>query len=202
MRTAISLTSFFWDETNKRTDKYGGATLAERSRFAAEVLKAMRQAVGPALPIILRVSQWKQQNYAVRLAETPKALEQWLLPLVAAGADAIHCSQRRFWEPEFPEIDGEQGLNLAGWAKKVTGAVTISVGSVGLSGDLFGAMMQGESSVPASLAELAARLDRGEFDLIAVGRAVLADPLWAKKVHANTLDQLKGFSPSAFAELF
>jgi len=101
---------------------------------------------------------------------------------VEAGADVIHCSQRRFWEPEFPEIDGHVGLNLAGWAKKVTGARTISVGSVGLSGDFIAAFTRGESSQPASLDELTRRMEREEFDLIAVGRALLADPHWASKV--------------------
>ena len=52
---------------------------------------------------------------------TPAEIEQWLGPLVEAGVDVLHCSQRRFWEPEFPEIDGEHGLNFAGWAKKLTG---------------------------------------------------------------------------------
>ncbi len=71
----------------------------------------------------------------MRLAQTPDAMFDWLMPLVEAGADILHCSQRKLWEPEFPEIDGKDGLNLAGWAKKLTGAATISVGSVGLSGD-------------------------------------------------------------------
>ena len=127
---------FFWSATNTRTDGYGGASLRERSRFAAEVVTAVRAAIGPDFPLILRVSQWKQQDYSVRLAETPDLLGEWLLPLVEAGANVLHCSQRRFWEPEFPEIDGEDGLNFAGWAKKVTGAATISVGSVGVVGRL------------------------------------------------------------------
>ncbi len=128
---------FFWSGTNERTDRYGGATLKERARFAAEVVAAVRAAVGPDLPVSLRVSQWKQQDYAVRLAETPDAMADWLVPLVEAGANLLHCSQRRFWEPEFPEIDGENGLNFAGWAKKLTGAATISVGSVSLSNDFL-----------------------------------------------------------------
>ena len=136
---------FFWSGTNLRHDRYGGATIAERARFAAEVVAAIRAAVGPDYPILLRVSQWKQQDYTARLAQTPGEMEQWLRPLVEAGVDILHCSQRRFWEPEFPEIDGEHGLNFAGWAKKLTGAPTISVGSVGLSGDFFGAF-RGQSA--------------------------------------------------------
>ncbi|HEX7689907.1 MAG TPA: NADH:flavin oxidoreductase [Burkholderiaceae bacterium] len=191
---------FFWAGTNTRGGPFGGATLKERARFAAEVLRSARAAVGPDFPIILRLSQWKQQAYAVRLAETPDAMSDWLVPLVEAGADVLHCSQRRFWEPEFPDVDGPEGLNFAGWAKKLTGATTITVGSVGLTGDFFGAF-GGESSQPASLDKLVERLERDEFDLVAVGRALLADPAWARKVHAGERESLKDFSPAAFAEL-
>ncbi|WP_137158086.1 NADH:flavin oxidoreductase [Rhizobium sp. FKL33] len=191
---------FFWAGTNERQDKWGGATIAERSRFAVEVTKAVRAAVGAEFPIIFRASQWKQQDFSVRLATTPDELASWLQPLVDAGVDVIHASQRRFWEPEFPEIDGEKGLNFAGWAKKLTGATTISVGSVGLSGE-FIAAFGGETSTPASLDNLIERLERDEFDLIAVGRALLNDPQWVTKVRHGQLDALKDFSPAALGEL-
>ena len=191
---------FFWDASNERTDRYGGATLPQRATFAGEVVAAVRKAIGPDMPLILRVSQWKQQDYKARLANTPAELEAWLAPLVAAGVDVLHCSQRRFWDPEFPEIDGKNGLNFAGWAKKVTGAATISVGSVGLSGE-FLAAFGGESSVPASLDGLTERLERDEFDLIAVGRALLGDPEWVTKVRAGDSDALKPFDPASMAEL-
>lgn len=191
---------FFWSGTNLRTDAYGGAGIVERSRFALEVVKAMRAAVGPDFPIILRVSQWKQQDFSARLAETPAEMTAWLAPLVEAGVDVLHCSQRRFWEPEFPEIDGEEGLNFAGWAKKLTGAATISVGSVGLSGDFIGAF-QGESSTSQGIEALVRRMERGEFDLITVGRALLGDPHWARKVLDGDHDALKDFSPEALKEL-
>lgn len=191
---------FFWDGTNIREDRYGGASVKERARFAAEVVSAVRSAVGPDFPIILRVSQWKQQDYSVRLAPTPDAMTDWLQPLVEAGVDVLHCSQRRFWEPEFPEIDGEAGLNFAGWAKKLTGAATISVGSVGLSGDMLGAF-KGESSQPTDLDRLVTRMEKGEFDLIAVGRALLSDPAWARKVRDTEFHALKGFEASSLAEL-
>ena len=191
---------FFWSATNVRADRYGGATLAERSRFAAETIAAMRGAVGPDYPILLRVSQWKQQDYDARLATSPREMEHWLVPLVEAGVDILHCSQRRFWEPEFREIDGENGLNFAGWAKKITGTPTISVGSVGLSGDFFGAF-RGQSSERSSLDGLVERMERGEFDLIAVGRALLSDPQWVEKVRDGRDDELRDFDPAAMKEL-
>ncbi|WCP15268.1 NADH oxidase [Sphingobium sp. AntQ-1] len=191
---------FFWSGTNQRTDRYSGASIGERSRFAAEVVAAVRAAIGPDFPLILRVSQWKQQDYAARLAETPDLMTDWLLPLVEAGVNVLHCSQRRFWDPEFPEIDGEDGLNFAGWAKKLTGATTISVGSVGLSGD-FMAAFGGESSTSVGLDRLVGRMERDEFDLIAVGRALISDPQWVTKVRDGHADNLKGFEPAALGEL-
>lgn len=191
---------FFWPGTNQRTDAFGGKTIAERSRFAADIVRAVRASVGPDFPLILRVSQWKQQDYAARLATTPQEMTEWLAPLVEAGVDILHCSQRRFRDPEFPDIDGSEGLNFAGWAKKLTGAATISVGSVGLSGDFFGAF-GGQGSGTAELDNLHARMERGEFDLIAVGRALLSDPQWVQKVRAGRTTELHGFRAEDLAAL-
>ena len=187
---------FFWHPTNQRTDHYGGQTLAERTRFAAELVSAVRQAVGPEFPICLRLSQWKLQDYAARLATTPQEMESWLAPLVQAGVDIFHCSQRRFWEPEFEGSD----LNFAGWAKKLTGKTTITVGSVGLSGD-FLAAFKGVASRPNSLDEVLRRFDRGDFDLVAVGRALLADAEWPRKIHEGRTSELVGFTKEALATL-
>ncbi|SHF62760.1 2,4-dienoyl-CoA reductase [Loktanella atrilutea] len=184
---------FFWSGTNLRDDAWNGPTIRERSRFAAEIVTAIRAAVGPDFPLILRVSQWKQQDYTARLAPTPDEMTDWLMPLVEAGVDVLHCSQRRFWEPEFPEIDGDDGLNFAGWAKKLTGAATISVGSVGLNSD-FGGAFAGQGSQTTPLDRLIGRMERDEFDLIAVGRAILSDAQWVEKVRDGRMGDLKGFN--------
>ena len=187
---------FFYSGTNNRTDGYGGATLAERSRFAVEVTKEIRKQVGADFAVIMRLSQWKPSDYNSKMAATPAEMEAWLHPMADAGIDIFHCSQRRFWEPEFDNSD----LNFAGWAKKLTGQPTITVGSVGLTGE-FLAAFAGESSNPSSLDELLRRLDRGDFDLVAVGRPLLADPNWVQKIHAGKTDELKGFTKAALAEL-
>jgi 2,4-dienoyl-CoA reductase-like NADH-dependent reductase (Old Yellow Enzyme family) len=187
---------FFWDGTNQRTDSYGGASMQQRGKFAADILKAVRAAVGADYPVIIRLSQWKQQDFGAKLAESPQEMEAWLRPLADAGADIFHCSQRRFWEPEFEGSD----LNFAGWAKKLIGKPTITVGSVGLSGE-FVAAFAGESSKPASLDELMRRLDRGDFDLVAVGRALINDPQWVLKIQEGRRDELMDFSPASLATL-
>jgi 2,4-dienoyl-CoA reductase-like NADH-dependent reductase (Old Yellow Enzyme family) len=187
---------FFWDATNTRTDVYGGETLPQRSRFAIEVIKEVRKRVGDDFAVIIRLSQFKPSAYTNQLAKTPQEMEAWLTPLADAGIDIFHCSQRRFWEPEFEGSD----LNFAGWAKKLSGKATITVGSVGLTGDFFGAFA-GESSQPSSLDELLRRMDRNDFDLVAVGRPLLADPAWTQKIREGHTSQLKGFTPQALGEL-
>lgn len=191
---------FFWGATNLRSDRYGGETLPERSRYAVELVKAMRAAVGPDFPIMMRVSQWKQQDYSVRLAPSPDEIAAWLCPLAEAGVDLFDCSQRRYWEPEFPEIDGEQGLNFAGWTKKLTGVPTMTVGSVGLSGDFFRAFM-GDSSTFASIDPLLERLERGEFDLVGVGRALITNPDWPVHVRSGNHAALRDFTTADLATL-
>lgn len=191
---------FFWDVMNKRSDRYGGS-LPERATFAGDIIREIRKRTGPDYPIILRYSQWKQQDYSARLATTPDALEAFLKVFVDAGVDCLHVSQRRYWEPEFPEIDGENGLNGAGWAKKLTGLPTITVGSVGLNGDFVNAFA-GQGAPQRSLDDLEARLDRGEFDLVAVGRAILQDPEWAKKVKEGRFADLQDYDGKALATLY
>jgi len=78
---------FFWEGTNVREDGWNGRGLPLRARFAAEILQAVRLAVGPDFPVIIRRSQWKQQICEVKLTADPKALEAWLWPLADAGAD-------------------------------------------------------------------------------------------------------------------
>ncbi|MEV2216487.1 NADH:flavin oxidoreductase [Streptomyces sp. NPDC050997] len=186
---------FLWAGTNRRTDAYGGDPLA-RAKFAEEIVAAVRETVSPEFPIIFRYSQWKQDVYRARLAETPEALEAILAPLAAAGVDAFHASTRRYWLPEFDGSD----LNLAGWTKKLTGKPAITVGSVGLDGD-FHKGFQGEGAPLRGIDDLLDRLESDEFDLIAVGRALLQDPEWAAKVLADRFDELKPYDAAALATL-
>ncbi|MFB7498134.1 NADH:flavin oxidoreductase [Streptomyces sp. NPDC056161] len=189
------LDQFLWAGTNRRTDAYGGDPVA-RTRFAAEVVAAVRAAVSADFPVTFRYSQWKSDNYDARLAETPEELEAILTPLAAAGVDAFHASTRRYWLPEFEGSD----LNLAGWTKKLTGKPVISVGSVGLDGD-FSTAFRGEGSAVRGIDDLLDRLEADEFDLVAVGRAVLQDPEWAAKVLGGRFDELKPYDGGALKSL-
>jgi len=188
---------FCWAASNQRSDEYGG-DLAGRSRFAIELVQAVRAAVGPDFPIILRFSQWKQQDYSARLVDNAEALGEFLRPLADAGVDIFHCSTRRFWEPEFEGSD----LNLAGWTRLLTGKPTITVGSVGLDGEFLQFMVDTDKvAQPASLEKLLQRLDDQEFDLVAVGRALLVDAQWAAKVREGREQDILPFSREALTSL-
>ncbi|WP_323845681.1 NADH:flavin oxidoreductase [Microbulbifer magnicolonia] len=189
---------FFWEGTNQRDDEYGGS-IENRGRFAVEIVEAVRDAVGEDFAIVLRYSQWKQQDYGARLAQNPDELRRLLTPLVDAGVDIFHASTRRFWEPEFEGAD----LNLAGWTKELTGKPVISVGSVGLDDDFIGGNNQGMGGTanPTGLDELTRRMDNGEFDLIAVGRALLQDPNWLVKMRDGREHEIVPFTKEALASL-
>ncbi len=192
------LDQFLWEGTNQRDDEYGGS-IEKRGRFVVEIIRACREAVGPDFPISLRYSQWKQQDYDARLATSPGELEEILLPFVDAGVDIFHCSQRRFWEPEFEGSD----LNLAGWTRRITGKPTITVGSVSLDADFIPAPgeMTFKEADPASLDELLRRLENDEFDLVAVGRALIANPEWATLVRDGETSGLHSFRKEMLADL-
>ena len=66
--------NFFWEGTNQRDDQYGGS-LVKRTRFATDIVQSIRAEIGDDYPIILRFSQWKQQDFTARLAPSLEELE-------------------------------------------------------------------------------------------------------------------------------
>lgn len=186
---------FFWDRTNRRTDSYGG-DLVDRTRFAVDVVSALRAELGPRTPISFRFSQWKADLYDARLAQNPQELEMFLRSLVEAGVDVFHPSTRRHNEPAFPELHGtDAALSLAGWTKKITGQPTIAVGSIGLTKTIEGqGNTAGGRAEIVSLHTLVEQFGRGEFDIAAVGRTALANPDFVNKIRAGRQDELVAYS--------
>jgi 2,4-dienoyl-CoA reductase-like NADH-dependent reductase (Old Yellow Enzyme family) len=180
------LDQFLWSRTNRRTDGYGGGP-SSRARLGAEVIAAVRAAVGRDFPVVFRYSQWKGREFDARLAQTPLELEALLTPLADAGATGFHVSTRRYWLPGF---DGDR-RTLAGWTKKITGLPTVALGSVGVSVP-FREDAAAEPS-PLGLAPLLELFERGEFDLVALGRAILSEPQWPTKLRANRLDDIRPY---------
>ncbi|PXA82868.1 12-oxophytodienoate reductase [Nostoc sp. 3335mG] len=185
---------FLWHRTNRRTDRYG----QDRATFAAEIVAEIRRRTAPDFPILFRFSQWKSHDYDARIADTPAELEALLTPLSAAGVDLFDASQRRFWKPAFAGSD----LNLAGWAKRLTGVPAMTVGSVSLEADFMSSLfVPGTRAGVTGIDRLLAMLERGDFDLVGVGRALLADPDWPRKVREGRIDTLIPFSPKMLGSL-
>lgn len=205
------LDQFLWGATNTRDDDYGGALIANRVRFPAEVVAAVRDGVGPDFPISFRFSNWKSTSFDAQIVDTPDDLRTMITILRSAGVDVFNASVRRFWAPQWAGSD----WGLAGWTKSMTDAAVITVGSVGISVDVLdnlAGVAEARSSGQDRLGDLLARFGRGEFDLVAVGRSLLGDPDWIRKVasadyeaisvfsRAVLLDTIGGELPDAYAK--
>lgn len=193
------LDQFLWSQSNHRDDAYGGS-LENRLRLPLEVVRAARAAVSSRFPIVFRFSQWKMGHYDAKIAETPEELKYVLTALADAGVDVFHASTRRFWEPGFPGSTD----TLSAWVHKLSDKPVIAVGSVGLdkmfAPELFSSADTGLAQVtdPSKLTEAA---QRGDFDLIAVGRALLSDPDWANKVRDGRWRDIVPFDKSVLGRL-
>jgi 2,4-dienoyl-CoA reductase-like NADH-dependent reductase (Old Yellow Enzyme family) len=185
------LDQFLWPGTNRRTDRYGGPAITDRAAFVAEVAQAVRAATGPDFVISIRISQWKESDYDARIVEQPDELGQLIPMLRSAGADIFHVSTRRFWTPEWAGSD----LGLAGWVKSFTDAPVIAVGSVGLDIDVM-ATLTGQEARPTGarrIDELVRRFQRGDFDLVSVGRSQIGDPEWVAKMTDHRIGDIRPF---------
>ena len=174
------LDQFFWLGSNRRRDAHGGS-IEKRAGFAAAVVAGIRRAIPRDMPLIFRFSQWKMHDYDARIARTPDELARLLTPLRAAGVDIFHASTRRFRDPAF----AGSPRSLARWTRDLTGLPVIAVGSVGLDTAHRSRALGGHEAAQAEVADIGAVRDgfaAGDFDLVAVGRAMLADPEWANKI--------------------
>lgn len=189
---------FFWEKTNRRSDRYGGS-LGARSRFAAEAVLEVKRSAGLDFPVCFRFSQWKLGMFEERLVNSPRDLEALLAPVTSAGVDVFHASTYRFDRPEFEGSD----LNLAGWTRKITGLPAITVGGIGVDKD-FKQEKTGDPATRArsELGPLVQRMEAGEFELAAVGRALIGDPEWPKKIREGRTSEIIDYDPSKLKTLW
>jgi 2,4-dienoyl-CoA reductase-like NADH-dependent reductase (Old Yellow Enzyme family) len=186
--------SFLWGETNRRSDRWGGDAV-QRTEFAVEIIKACRRELGNSRPLIFRFSQWKQQDFRAKLAETPAELEAILGPMADAGVDLFDASVRYFNTPAFKGSD----LSLAGWAKKLTGKLSGAVGGIGFNTGMYDTLSNAETQGSNNLGLVLERFNAGEFDIVSIGRALLHDPNWVKKAQRG--EPLAPFDPESLNRL-
>lgn len=106
---------FLRADTNIRADEYGG-DLARRTRYACEIIHAVRKKVGSKFPIIFSFTQWIDKQPPARLAEDAYHLETMLHMLCQAGVDIFHCSAHDHARPAF---EGN-ALPVAAWVRMLT----------------------------------------------------------------------------------
>ena len=151
---------------NHRTDEYGGS-LENRCRLAIEVLKAVREAVGPFFPIEFRMSgaEFVEEGYdldeGVRIAQ-----------MIEPYCDLIHVSAGTYQKTfgiTHPSMFTDHGRNVF-LAAEIKKHVSKPVATIGGLND------------PAQMEEIIAS---GKADVVYMGRALLADPFLPNKVMAN-----------------
>jgi 2,4-dienoyl-CoA reductase-like NADH-dependent reductase (Old Yellow Enzyme family) len=185
--------SFLWAGTNTRDDTWGG-DIARRTRFAVELVTAIRAAVGPNFPILFRISQWKLQDYDAKIAETPEELAVIVGALAGAGVDIFDVSTRIFFAPAFAGSE----MGLAGWVRKLSGKPVMTVGGIGFDKELAASFAEPTEAIN-NLDAVARRFDGGEFDLVALGRALLMDPAWVLKAQVGV--PFEAFDLGAYGRL-
>ncbi len=151
---------------NHREDEYGGS-LENRCRFAIEVLKAVREAVGPFFPIEFRMSGSEFVEGGYDLDEGVR-IAQMIEPYV----DLIHVSSgtyQRTFGITHPSMFTEHGRNVF-LAAEIKKHVSKPVATIGGLND------------PAQMEEIIAS---GKADVVYMARALLADPFLPDKVMAN-----------------
>lgn len=166
------ISSFLSPFTNKRTDEYGGS-VANRARFACEILSRARDKVGPEFPLILRVSGSDYLPGGITIAQTVRQAPIF----VEAGVDALHisASAQETTEWQFLSYLWPDGA-IVPLAEAVKKAVNIPVITVGKIGDPI----------------LAERILReGRADFVAMGRALLADPELPNKAKEGRMNDIR-----------
>jgi len=96
-------------------------------------------------------------------------------------------------------IDNAGTLNVTN--TRVTDNQSGGDGSVTLGADFATSFRSPDAVAIAGIDDLLDRLERGEFDLVAVGRALIANPEWAAKIKTGALDELRTFDRSLLTSL-
>ncbi|AET92844.1 NADH:flavin oxidoreductase/NADH oxidase [Burkholderia sp. YI23] len=94
------LDQFLTASTNQRTDRWGGDTQA-RVRLLADVVKAVRRDLGAAVPVGIRISQGKVNDFASKWPGGEADAETIFGTLADAGIDFLHVTEFEAWQPAF-----------------------------------------------------------------------------------------------------
>lgn len=158
------LSQFLSLNQNKRKDKYGGS-LENRARFPLMIIDEIKKRC-PDLPVEYRFSADEHVEGGFGLEE---AIE--FAKMLDGKVDLIHVTSSTFWDAScgllFPSMFEPTGVNIP-LAQKIKEAIHTPVVTVGKISNL----QQAEEAIAA-----------GKIDMVAAGRAFMADPNWVNKVY-------------------
>jgi 2,4-dienoyl-CoA reductase (NADPH2) len=170
------LCQFFSPIYNRRKDQYGG-DLKGRMRFGLECISAVRREVGEDFPIFYRLGAWEDKLNGVNVedslqfaVELERAGVDVLDVSVAAGIDTLAYNEFDVCPPKKAPM-----ATFAWIAQAIKSKVHIPVIAVGRINS-------------HKVAEEV--LVQGKADLIALGRQLIADPFWAKKVKEGRFKEI------------
>ena len=154
---------FFSPAINKRTDEFGGC-FENRFRFPKMILRAVRDALGPDYPIDMRISAYENYSGCAPFPEIIKFIqevsEEGLIDLVNISFGSVLSKGKSEGTPFSPN-----GY-IADYAADIKAVVNIPV------------IVVGKIMTPGEAEDI---LAQGKADGVVIGRASIADPLWAKK---------------------
>jgi len=162
------ISSFLSPAVNKRTDAYGGTT-EKRARFLVEVIEAIKREVSDDFPVLVRLDA---NEYRIEGGITPKDFLITSMLAEKAGADALDVSSygntsKGIAFTEAPLVHEPGGfLKFARMAKDKVSIPIIAVGRIELD-----------------VAENG--LKNNDFDFVAMGRKLLADPGLPNKISSG-----------------
>ncbi len=157
--------------TNDRTDEFGGS-YENRARFAKMVMEAVRKEVGPMFPIIVRISADEFLKGGNTLEDSLKLLEYFqeeadIIDVSCGLSDSIHYQIDANYLPD-------------GWRSYMAKAVKEKFNKPVIT--------TGNIRDPKVAEEI---LEKGDADLIGMGRQMIADPNWVNKVHYGKEDTIR-----------
>ncbi|MGI5978666.1 MAG: FAD-dependent oxidoreductase [Oscillospiraceae bacterium] len=165
------ISQFLSPTMNDRTDEFGGSA-ENRSRFCRMVIDEVRKAVGPRVPISLRLS-------ADELAVEGNTLEDCLeyLEYLSDGVDLFDVSCGLNQSIQY-QID--TNYRPDGWRSYMAKAVKEKFGKPVIT--------MGNFRDPRIAEEV---LARGDADLIGIGRGLIADPDWCEKARTGRTEDIR-----------
>lgn len=174
------IAEFLSDYTNRRTDGYGGDVYG-RMRFALEVLAKVREYVGPEYPVGLRISgdeylRTKGPGFEGK-GITIEHAGEIAKGMADAGVAYVHVSACLGLTAEYaaPPMYLSRGYNvhLAAAVKENVDVPVITVGGIN-SPDLADQIVS-----------------EGKADLVAFGRALIADPYLPRKAEEGRPEEIR-----------